>query len=57
MKLDWPQITYLVLVFIGMLLAARDHGKPKTGTENFFTTIFASSIGWTLLYFGGFFSK
>ena len=57
MKLDWPQITYLVLVFIGMLLAAHEHGKPKTGNHNFWTQVTASSIGWTLLYFGGFFTK
>lgn len=51
-----PQIVYLVLIGAGLLIAANQHGKPKKGNENFWTTFISASITLTILYLGGFFS-
>ena len=49
-------IIYLVLSAIGLLIAANQHGKPKTEPYNFWHTLIASSIVIWLLYAGGFFN-
>ena len=49
------QIIYLVLLSVGLLVAANQHGKPKTGKTNFFITLFASAVSFCIFYFGGFF--
>ena len=49
-----PQIIYLFLFFINLLVTAHMHGKPK-GEFNFWITFFGSSIGILLLFWGGFF--
>jgi hypothetical protein len=48
------QIIYLVLAFIGLLLAANKHGKPKKN-YNFWHSFIAMCIVLSLLYWGGFF--
>ena len=50
-----PQIIYLSILFIGLLLAANLHGKPKEGEYNFWTTFLSYIIILTLLFYGGFF--
>jgi LPXTG-motif cell wall-anchored protein len=37
-------ITWCVLAFVGLLLNARDHGKPKTGTDSFWLSLLATAI-------------
>jgi LPXTG-motif cell wall-anchored protein len=49
-----PQIIYLVLIGSSLLLSANRHGKPKTGTENFWTTCIGLALSMALLYWGGF---
>ena len=49
-----PQIIYLSLVFIGLLIAANQHGKERT-PHNFWVTLVASLIPISLMYWGGFF--
>ena len=49
------QIIYLALLAIGLLAAANQHGKPKTGTIDFFITLFASAVSFCIFYLGGFF--
>jgi hypothetical protein len=49
-----PQIIYLSLVFIGLLLAANQHGKERT-PHNFWITLFATVTTLFLMYWGGFF--
>lgn len=51
-----PQIIYLVLVGIGLLLMSNQHGKPKTGDHNFWISLIAQCIHLGLLYWGGFFN-
>lgn len=55
MVLKAPQIIYLVIVLIALLLDANLHGKPKTGYHNFFTSAIGIVLGLGLLYWGGFF--
>lgn len=50
-----PQILMLSLFGIALLLEARDHGKPKTGKDNFFLSATAISLQLALLAWGGFF--
>ena len=50
-----PQIIYLVLAFAGLLSAANQHGKEKTGKHNFWSDLLTTSIVFLLLFFGGFF--
>lgn len=51
-----PQTTMATLLLIGLLFAARDHGKPKTGKDNFWVSLFAAAVNILLLYWGGFWS-
>lgn len=32
------------LCFVALLMSAHDHGKPRTGTENFWITICATVV-------------
>lgn len=49
-----PQILYLVLLGTGALLAAHDHGKPRSD-NNFWTSLISTAITLGLLIWGGFF--
>ena len=49
------QIIYLVLLFVGLLIEANQHGKDKKGKHNFFTSFIAMTIQIGLMYWGGFF--
>jgi hypothetical protein len=49
-----PQIIYLSLVFIGLLIAANQHGKERT-PHNFWVTLVATVTTLFLMYWGGFF--
>ena len=50
-----PQIIYLSIVFIGLLIAANLHGKERT-PHNFWVTLVATAITISLMYWGGFFN-
>lgn len=56
MSLHWPQITWFVLVFLGMASGAHRHGKVPTEPYNFFTKFVATLVSAFLLYCGGFFT-
>lgn len=49
------QIIWIILIVAGLMLESYRHGKPKEGKHNVWATLFATLIGATLLYFGGFF--
>ena len=51
------QALYLLLMLSSLLIAARDHGKPKEGKNNFWYSFIALIITMSLLYWGGFFDK
>lgn len=53
--MNWPQITFIVLLAISLGMSMADHGKPKEGNENAWTALLGTIITVTLLYFGGFF--
>lgn len=55
LRMNWPQWTWIALVFISLLLHAHDHGKPKTGKDNFWIALTGASIVAFLLWQGGFF--
>ena len=48
-----PQIIYLVIVGMGLLISANKHGQENK--YNFWTQLVASAIGMSLLIWGGFF--
>lgn len=54
--MGWPQYTYLALTFVGLGAAMARHGKPKTGTHDLGSDVFATLLVIGLLYAGGFFS-
>lgn len=49
-----PQIIYLFLISINLLLAAYLHGKPRDN-HNFWYSFVGSLLGFLLLLWGGFF--
>jgi LPXTG-motif cell wall-anchored protein len=53
--MGWPQILWIVLAALGVGIAIANHGKPKTGRENAWSTIIATALAWALLSAGGFF--
>lgn len=50
-----PQIIYIILLIINLILIGYNHDKPKTGKHNMFTDIIVLAILIGLLYWGGFF--
>ena len=42
----------LVMLFASLLVNANLHGKPQTGTHNFWPALVIVAIIWVLLYFG-----
>lgn len=51
-----PQWICLALIVMGLMVASHDHGKPKTGKNDIWTSIIATVITTSILYWGGFFS-
>lgn len=49
-----PQILYLILSLIGLLVAANRHGKIDTKPSNFWTSLIAFLIVITLLIWAAF---
>jgi len=49
-----PQIITLVLMGIGLLVAANQHGKPREDV-NFWSALLSTAMTFGLLYWGGFF--
>ncbi len=56
-ELGIPQLIYLGFAVYAVVSDAINHGKPKTGKQNVWTTIVAVLIVIVLLSWGGFFSK
>lgn len=50
-----PAIIYLVLIGVSLLVSAHEHGKPRDGKYNFWTSLVSTAIGVSLLVWGGFF--
>lgn len=51
-----PQIIYLVLTFLGLMIVAANHGREyKADRQNAFPTFLGSALVLFLLYWGGFF--
>ena len=50
-----PQITLIVLYCISLGINLSEHGKPKQGKNNVFTSIVALIIQISILTWGGFF--
>lgn len=50
-----PQIIYLVIMAIGLLGSAHEHGKPRTGKHNFWSSLIGIALVLSLLVWGGFF--
>ena len=49
-----PQIVYLFLVLLGIVMSCINHGKMRT--TNAYGMMIGSVIGLAILYWGGFFS-
>jgi hypothetical protein len=53
--MNWAHWTYFGLILAGLLLHARDHGKPKTGKDNFWLVAFCTGLSLLLVWqMGGF---
>lgn len=53
----WPQYFFLSIMFIGLLIAAHQHGKPRTGKHDFWIQAISTAVSLVVLYYGGFFNK
>ena len=51
-----PQIVYMVLASLGIVLAVERHGTPKTGKNNAWSDLLSAAILAAVLLCGGFFS-
>lgn len=50
----WPQWVHFGLLCVGLLIAANQHGKPKTGDHNIAVSIIAITLQTIVLWSGGF---
>jgi hypothetical protein len=50
-----PQIIMIVLFSASLLLTTKDHGKPRTGNNNFWVSLISVVIQVGILWWGGFF--
>jgi hypothetical protein len=50
----WPQWTVLFFIVLELGIVMANHGKPRA-EWNFWMTLLASALWFTLLYLGGFF--
>jgi hypothetical protein len=50
-----PQLIFVALVVLSLVIVATMHGKPKTGKHNIFVDLLSAGISFALLYWGGFF--
>lgn len=56
--MNTPQIIYLTITAVGLLIEANQHGKPKgPGNHNFWVTAVSTAICLSILYWGGFFTN
>jgi hypothetical protein len=51
-----PQIIYLVLNIVGLLILIRKHGQPEEGKHNFWRSFVVAVLLNYLLYTGGFYA-
>jgi LPXTG-motif cell wall-anchored protein len=49
-----PQIIMIVLLAFNLAIGLCEHGKPKTGTQNFWATLIGCALTAGLLWWGGF---
>jgi len=54
-KLGAPQVIWLVLLLINLMINAVNHGKPKEGFDNITYSIIDACLSIGLLIWGGFF--
>lgn len=52
-----PQIIFIALSIVSLLLSANMHGKERTGKHNFWVTFIRVVIMYSILYWGGFFNN
>jgi hypothetical protein len=52
-----PQIVMIIFWSWALGIGITKHGKPKEGTENFFTYLISAIVEATLLIWGGFFKN
>lgn len=55
MHIGIPQAIYLALMFISIGMSIVKFGEPKSDTYGWFEVLIGPSIGFGLLYWGGFF--
>ena len=53
--MELPQIIYICITAVGLLIEANKHGKPKDGEHSFWLTLISVIIGYSILIWGGFF--
>jgi len=55
MTIHAPQIVYIVIFIINIIISAARDGQPKTGNHKFSIEFVGLLLGFGLLYWGGFF--
>lgn len=57
LKLEWPQLVWLGLMAINLMITGQFHGQPRGGTYNISVLIVLYTISIFILYSGGFFTE
>ncbi|RKO76174.1 transglycosylase SLT domain-containing protein [Pectobacterium parmentieri] len=55
--MNWPQITWIVLVSLGLGMTLMKHGEPRTDKHSVWWSLFGALATAWLLWSGGFFSQ
>lgn len=53
----WPAIIYVLMTLFGLGVSLANHGRPETGTKNFFLVLGVCAFQTWLLWWGGFFDR
>jgi hypothetical protein len=56
MKIQAPEIIYIVLASLSLGITAVKNGEPRKGKINFAAVIISQALTFGILYWGGFFS-
>ena len=52
--MNGAQVTMIAIYALNIYIGLTEHGKPKTGRESFFTSVFSVFLSYMILRWGGF---
>lgn len=55
--LGYAQLVYISITLVSLMCVIRKHGQPRTGEYDAWVHVVAVAIGYSILWWGGFFSQ